>query len=142
MFRPLLIAALIAMPAVADAQTASSPGSAEQAESGQPPQRVRSVTLRQGERCPRSSSTEIVVCSTLDQPYRIPKEFRDSGPIPAQNQSWVNRTQTMDQVSRVAGGLPDTCSVVGTGGQSGCALATNRQWLAEEKARRAGEVAP
>ena len=136
MVRPLLIAAMLVLPAVADAQTASSAGSATQAESGQPPQRVRSVTLRQGERCPKSSDTEIVVCSTLDQPYRIPKQFRDSGPIPAQNQSWVNRTATADQIGRVAGGLPDTCSPVGTGGQSGCALATNRQWLAEEKARR------
>jgi hypothetical protein len=46
---------------------------------------VRSVTLGVGQKCPQSTSTEIVVCSTLDQPYRIPKQFRDSGPIPAQN---------------------------------------------------------
>ncbi|WP_203311052.1 hypothetical protein [Sphingomonas beigongshangi] len=137
MFRPLIVAALIGLPAVAPAQTAESAGSAEQAASGQPPQRVRSVTLNRGEKCPQSSSNEIVVCSTLDQPYRIPKQFRDSGPIPAQNQSWVNRTATMDQVGRVAGGLPDTCSPVGTGGQSGCALAANRQWAAEERAKRA-----
>jgi hypothetical protein len=135
MLRPLLVAALIGLPAALSAQIAGSPGSAEQAQSGQPPQRVRSVTLTRGEKCPQSSSTEIVVCSTLDQPYRIPKQFRDSGPIPAQNQSWVNRTQTMDQVGRVAGGLPDTCSPVGTGGQSGCALAANRQWAAEERAK-------
>lgn len=129
MLRPLVIAALLAVPAVAGAQD-------KQAETGNPPQRIRSVTVNPGEKCPPSTSNEVVVCSTLEQPYRIPKQFRDSGPVPAQNQSWVNRAATVDQVSRVAGGLPDTCSPVGTGGQSGCALAANRQWAAEKRAER------
>jgi len=130
MFRPLLLAVMIGSSAIAAAQTTPA------AESGTPPQRVRSVTLTPGQKCPQSSDTEIVVCSTLDQPYRIPKQFRDSGPIPAQNQAWGNRVATQDQIGRVAGGLPDTCSPVGTGGQSGCALATNRQWAAERRAQR------
>lgn len=134
MIRPLLFAALVALPALAGAQTA--PAATDTAASGTPPQRVRSVTLAGGQKCPESSSEEVVVCSTLEQPYRIPKQFRDSGPIPAQNQAWGNRVATQDQVGRVAGGLPDTCSPVGTGGQSGCALATNRQWAAERRAQR------
>jgi hypothetical protein len=132
MIRPLLLAALIAMPTVAVAQTDASAGT--------PPQRVRSVTLNAGQKCPQSTSEEVVVCSTLEQPYRIPKQFRDSGPIPAQNQAWGNRVATADQIGRVAGGLPDTCSPVGTGGQSGCALATNRQWAAERRAQRDAEA--
>jgi len=126
----LLFVALIALPAIGTAQTAPS------ADGGTPPQRVRSVTLGAGQKCPQSSDTEIVVCSTLDQPYRIPKALRDNGPIAAQNQAWGDRVATQEQVSRVAGGLPDTCSPVGTGGQSGCALATNRQWAAERRAQR------
>ncbi|MEA1083041.1 MAG: hypothetical protein EOP65_03130 [Sphingomonas sp.] len=133
MFRPFMIAALIALPAVAGAQSAPV---ADTAGSGTPPQRVRAVTLGVGQKCPQSSDTEIVICSTLEQPYRIPKQFRDSGPIPAKNQAWGNRAATMDQVGRAAGGLPDTCSPVGTGGQSGCALATNRQWAAERRAKQ------
>lgn len=138
MFRPLLIAAMIALPAVSEAQqqSARAPAAAEQAETANPPQRIRSVTLGAGQKCPANTDTEIVVCSTLDQPYRIPKQFRGSGPIPAQNQSWVNRTATVDQVGRVAGGLPDTCSPVGTGGQSGCSLATNKAWAADRRARQ------
>jgi len=128
MIRPLLIAALVALPGVAAAQ--------DQTETGAAPQRIRSVTLKAGEKCPPSTDNDIVVCSTLDQPYRIPRAFRDDNPIAAKNQSWVNRTATMDQVGRVAGGLPDTCSPVGTGGQSGCALATNRAWAAERRAQR------
>lgn len=138
MFRPLLIVTLLALPTLASAQ-AQAPAAAQpvaQTESGAAPQRIRSVTLKAGEKCPASTDSDIVVCSTLDQPYRIPKQFRDDAPIKAQNQSWANRTATMDQVGRVAGGLPDTCSPVGTGGQSGCALATNQAWAAERRAQQ------
>jgi hypothetical protein len=131
MIRPLLLAALIALPGLAAAQ--------DQTESGTAPQRIRSLTLKAGEKCPPSTDNDIVVCSTLDQPYRIPKQFRDDAPIAAKNQSWVNRTATMDQVGRVAGGLPDTCSPIGAGGQTGCALATNRAWAAERRAQRDAE---
>ena len=137
MFRPLLIVALLALPTVAPAQAPTAAAqSVAQAQSGATPQRIRSVTLKAGEKCPTSTDSDIVVCSTLDQPYRIPKQFRDDAPIKAKNQSWVNRTATMDQVGRVAGGLPDTCSPVGTGGQSGCALATNSAWAAERRAQQ------
>lgn len=128
MFRIAVLAALIALPALASAQD-------NQAGTGQPPQRIRSVTLTGEQKCPKSVGNEVVVCSRLDQPYRIPKQLRNDGPIPAQNQSWVNRAATMDQVGRVAGGLPDTCSAVGTGGQSGCALARNQQYAAERRAQ-------
>ncbi len=130
MFRPLVLTlALLATPAVGQ-QTDP------QAETGQPPQRVRSVTLAAGEACPRSTSDEVVVCNRInpDEQYRIPKEMRDRAEIPAQRQSWVNQAATIDQVSRVAGGLPDTCSPVGTGGQSGCARQWNRNYAAEKRA--------
>ena len=134
MFRPLIIAALLVSSAAASAQ----------ADSDQKPQRVRSVTLTKGQKCPAATSpNEVVVCQTLEEPYRIPKSLRDDGPIPAAGQSWANRTATMDQTSRVAGGLPDTCSPVGTGGQSGCAMQQNQQWAAERRAQaRANESVP
>ena len=130
MLRSLAILASLVLP------LAASQAALAQAEGSQV-QRVRNVTLGPGEKCPPSSSTEIVVCGSLEQPYRIPKQFRDNGPIGAANQSWVNRTATVDDVSRVAGGLPDTCSTVGTGGQTGCALATARAWAAERRAQKA-----
>ncbi len=145
MFRLTLIAALLATPALASAQTApAAPAAQEQGQeqgsaTGQPPQRIRSVTLGAGQKCPASSTGEIVVCSTLDQPYRIPKELRDDGPIAAQNQSWVNRAATADEVGRVAGGLPDTCSPVGTGGQSGCSQMRARAFAAERRAAATGQ---
>ena len=136
MLRSALVIALLALPSVAPAQD-------RQAESGQPPQRVRSVTVRPGEKCPPSTATDVVVCGTLSEPYRIPKALRDEGPIPAQNQSWVARTESADQVGRVAAGLPDTCSPVGSGGQTGCALQANKAWVAEKAAeRRAASTTP
>ncbi|BCA61735.1 hypothetical protein HMP09_0969 [Sphingomonas sp. HMP9] len=125
MFRTAVLAALIAFPAMAAAQ---------EAQVDTPPQRIRSVTLTGNQACPKSTAGEIVVCSTLEQPYRIPKQLRDDKPIAAKNQSWVNRAATMDQVGRVAGGLPDTCSPVGTGGQSGCAMQRNQAFAAERRA--------
>ena len=108
------------------------------ADSPSPPQRIRNVQLTPGQTCPRAAPGEVVVCDTLGDPYRIPRRLRDDGPVPTQRQSWVNRVADIDETSRVAGGLPDTCSVVGNGGQTGCAQAAARAWAAE---RRAGNVA-
>ena len=104
----------------------------------EPPQRIRNVQLGRGQPCPTAAPGEVVVCSTLDEPYRIPRRLRDDGPVPTQRQSWVNRAADIDETSRVAGGLPDTCSVIGNGGQTGCAQAAARAWAAD---RRAGNVA-
>ncbi len=141
MFRTAVLAALIAVPAFASAQQAAT-AQAAQAESGQPPQRIRNVTLNAGQDCPKGTGDEIVVCQTLDQPYRIPKSLRDDKPIPAQNQSWVNRAASLDQIGRVAGGLPDTCSAVGTGGQSGCAMQRAKAYSAERRASASETTTP
>ena len=133
MFRTAVLAALIAFPATAFAQ---------EAQVDAPPQRIRSVTLTGDQKCPPSTTGEVVVCSTLEQPYRIPKALREEKPIAAQNQSWVNRAASMDQIGRVAGGLPDTCSAVGTGGQSGCFLARNNAYAAERRAPASETTAP
>ena len=129
MLRPALILALVALPMAAAAQD-------KQAQTGQPPQRIRSVTIKPGEKCPTSTAQEVVVCPTLDEPYRIPKTLRDDHPSAAQNQSWGTRAAAADETGRVAGGLPDTCSPVGSGGQSGCALQANKQWVAEKTEER------
>ncbi|WP_242096970.1 hypothetical protein [Sphingomonas sp. CROZ-RG-20F-R02-07] len=131
MYRTLLAAALILAPGLAAAQD-------QQAATGQPPKRIRSVSLLPDQKCPASTATEVVVCSPIGNPYRIPKALRDTGPIAASNQSWVNRTATADQIGRVAGGLPDTCSPVGTGGQSGCSILRNQEYAADRRAQKAG----
>ena len=78
------------------------------------------------------------MCYNGGNPFRIPPTLRETAPSAA-NESWANRAATVDQVSRVAGGLPDSCSAVGTGGQSGCAQAYNRAYAADKRAREAQE---
>ena len=86
-----------------------------------PPKRIRNVMLTPGEKCPPATDPdEVVVCGNLEERYRIPKELRNSGPIPPQKQSWAAKQDVLDEVGREAGGLPNTCSPVGTGGQTGC----------------------
>lgn len=102
---------------------------------GEPPQRIRSVALADGRACPKPAPDEVVVCHPIEAPYRIPKSLRRSE-IAARTQSWVNRAATLDEIGRVAGGLPDTCSVVGTGGQTGCTAIMLRQWAAERREMR------
>jgi hypothetical protein len=127
MIRPLLAAALLLAPSGVLAQSDGA--------SGRAPDRVRSVTLTGDQKCPESTDEEVVVCSRInpDEQYRIPKEMRDAAEVPANRSSWVNRAATIDRVGRVAGGLPDSCSPVGTGGQSGCTQMWNRLYAADKK---------
>ncbi len=141
MLRTALITALLVFPAVATAQNRQVDNS--QAESGQPPQRIRNVTLVGQEPCPKATGNEVVVCDRLsvDEQYRVPKELRESK-ADAATQSWVNRVATIDEVGRVAGGLPNTCSPIGTGGQTGCVTKLLRDYTAEkvDAKRRASSV--
>ena len=135
MIRLSLAIALLAAPAAGMAQQQTS-NAAEQAETGKPVQRIRNVQLQRGEKCPTATSEgEVVVCGTVEEPYRIPKSLRESKPDAVQ-QSWVNRAATMDEVGREAAGLPDTCSPVGSGGQTGCTQKLLRNYAAEKREKK------
>ena len=75
--RTLVMTAALMFPGAAFAQASV------QAETGQPPQRIRSVTLAAGERCPPSTGDEVVVCYQGGNPYRIPPGLRESAPTAA-----------------------------------------------------------
>lgn len=137
-----MLAAVAPVGVMAQSEPQTQPSA--QAETGQPPQRIRQVTLTGEEKCPTAASDEIVVCSRLDpnEQFRVPKALRRAPEVPAQNQSWINRAATVDRVGRVAGGLPNTCSPVGTGGQSGCGIVAGQAWAAERRqAQREAEAA-
>lgn len=105
---------------------------------GAAPKRIRNVQLAPGQPCPAAEQGEIVVCPRIRDPYRIPPQFRQ---LPrAGNNSWVNRAAVIDEVGRTAGGLPNTCSPVGTGGQTGCAQAIARQYSAEKRQQKADQA--
>lgn len=152
MVRTLALVALLSFPVIASAQDARTPPPADtvraendanaqkQAETGQPPQRIRNIALSGNTPCPKASDpSEVVVCSRIEEPYRIPKPLRDKKPIPMQGQAWANRAAAADEVGKRAAGLPDTCSTVGSGGQTGCTMQQIQRWTAERAAKKRGE---
>lgn len=137
MLRIVAAAVLLSLPVAAVAQSKpAATAAAEKNDPGQPPQRVRNVTIAPGEKCPESSGNEVVVCGTLTEPYRIPKPLRNPPRVDAASQSWVNRVATIDDVGRRAGGLPNTCSPVGSGGQTGCTTQMLQQYAAEKAEKK------
>lgn len=123
----------VAVPALAQTTAATTPAD--------PPRKIRSVMLSPGEKCPPATSPdEVVVCGNLEERYRIPKELRNEGPIAPPNQSWAAKQAVADEVGREAGGLPNTCSPVGTGGQTGCTQIMLQR--ARDDARRGANTPP
>ena len=133
MVRVPLLLALIAAPVAAHAQDGAS---------GAPPQRIRNVYLLKDEPCPKPSTPEeVVVCAPADpEQYRIPKQFREVPQGTPANTAWAVRAdRVMEDNRRV---LPDSCSPVGSGGQSGCAQQALRRWASERQAAKNGYETP
>ncbi len=103
-----------------------------------PPRKVRNATVYGEEACPKpADNDEIVVCARLgeNERYRIPKRFRDPPSQATVASSWAARAETAMDAARV--GTPNSCSPVGTGGQTGCTQAMLRQWFAEKRQAQA-----
>jgi hypothetical protein len=102
------------------------------------PGRTISIIVYGDDPCPVGKSDEIVVCARQPESerYRIPKRFRGkkAEASPAGN-SWANKVRSTEDSSRTAAGLPNTCSAVGTGGQSGC----QQQFLTQQRLQRQQE---
>src|SRR5687768_18343502 len=93
------------------------------------PMRESHVVVYGDDPCPQSSAHEIVVCARRpdDERYRIPEPLRRSNR--RTEASWSSHAAELDEVQRDT--RPDSCSVVGSYGQSGCTRQMIRQWRAE-----------
>ena len=111
--------------------TAASPALAQD----DPPERQSQIEVFGDDPCPPSSDDEIVVCHRRaeEERYRIPAPLRRSTQRP--EQAWGARVETLDEVSRDS--RPNSCSVVGSYGQTGCYQQMIRQWY---DSRRAGST--
>ena len=125
MLSMLLAATIAALPALAQ-------------DEAPPPNRIRSVTLQPGEKCPPSTKDEVVVCSQPEQEqYRIPRALRDEPRTTADSTSWAVKTdRTMQENRRV---LPGSCSPIGSNGHTGCATQAAEAWAAEKRAAANGQ---
>jgi hypothetical protein len=127
-FSPIRLAALLsfatALPAIAFAEG--------------PPARQSTLVVYGNDPCPTSGAdNEVVVCARRpeEERYRIPRRIRERQPIET---SWASRVEGLDEESRQM--RPNSCSVVGSNGFTGCNAAMIRQWYAERRQRRAAEA--
>ena len=97
------------------------------------PRHVATTTVFGNDPCPQARGDEIVVCGRLPESerYRIPKRLRENKKARVE-QNWASRNATLDELARVE--RPNSCSVVGSGGQTGCSAAMLRQWADERRA--------
>ena len=129
------LAWLCAEPASAQDEAQLTEASPDQVTDGAP-ERESTILVFGEDACPPSTDNEVVVCARRpeEERYRIPRNLRRSGQ--RQEQAWGARVESLEEVSRDM--RPNSCSVVGTYGQSGCMQALIRQYYAERRARSAG----
>lgn len=84
--------------------------------------KIISIVVYGSDPCPPGKGGEIVVCARQPESerYRIPKRFRGKKMQSAPGTSWTDKVKSTEDASRMAAGLPNTCSAVGSGGQTGC----------------------
>ena len=125
---PLRLAALLSA-------AAAFPASALAAD---PPSRQSTLVVFGDDPCPTTGpDNEVVVCARRpeEERYRIPRRIRERQPTET---SWASRVEGLDDESRPM--RPNSCSVVGSNGFTGCTSQMIRQWYAERRARRAEQA--
>ncbi len=102
------------------------------------PERISFLVAFGEEKCREPVGDEIVVCATAPEGdrYRIPVELRKSEIEVSAGGSWTSAVESLDELARAV--RPDSCSVNGSGGFTGCSQAALRQWFAERRGRSAG----
>jgi hypothetical protein len=102
--------------------------------------RTANLVVYGNDPCPPSTGDDIVVCAHRpeNERYRIPKELRakERGSGPA-SRSWASHWDGVEDATRYT--RPDSCSPVGTWGQTGCLQSMLRRWWDE---RHSGSSAP
>jgi hypothetical protein len=94
--------------------------------------KVRYVIVYGNDRCPRTTSDEIVVCSRRPESerLRIPPNLREE-PLSPESESWSKRAERLETMGRT--GIA-SCSPVGPGAGSGCLLEVIRKAREEQQA--------
>ena len=99
----------------------------------EPPQRESHVVVYGDDACPPSTDDEVVVCGRRpeEERYRIPAPLRRGDR--RTETSWTSQAEALEEAQRDT--RPNSCSVVGSWGQSGCFDQMMRQWRAERRVR-------
>ena len=116
--------------------TSASAASRDGRRNSPPPRKIIQVDVFGSDPCPKGVGDEIVVCARLPEAerFRIPAPLRH-GKLERPDQSWVTRARDIDETSRP--GRPDSCSPVGSGGQTGCF----QKFMRDARAQREADAA-
>ena len=108
-------------------------GAAPAAMQDEIPERESSLVVYGDDACPEPETPEeIVVCARRpeEERYRIPAPLRRDGQ-PAEA-AWPTQAAELEEAQRET--RPDSCSVVGSFGHTGCTQELLRRWRAERRA--------
>lgn len=99
------------------------------------PERISFLVAFGDEKCREPEGDEIVVCATVPENdrYRIPLALRKKERV-VTDRSWSSAVETLD--SFAADLRPNSCSVNGTGGFTGCTQKMLQQWFAERRSKQ------
>ena len=101
-----------------------------------PPERISFLVTFGEDKCPDATGDEIVVCAPVPENdrYRIPKDLRkDEETVVSGGSSWTSAVESLDSYARAI--LPNSCSVNGSNGFTGCTRAALEQWHAERRSK-------
>ncbi|MDH4398492.1 hypothetical protein [Sphingorhabdus sp.] len=120
----------ISSPALAEDQSL---GDAQQSA---PPERISFLVTFGTEKCPEAVGDEIMVCAVQPEGdrYRIPKPVRANSESPVAGGSWTSAAESLDGYGRAV--LPNSCSVNGSNGFTGCMQQALQKWHAERRGTR------
>lgn len=97
------------------------------------PERISFLAPIGDEKCPEATGDEIVVCAPISEGdrYRIPRRLRKKPIEDMAGGSWTSAVENLDEYARL--GRPNSCSVVGSNGFTGCTQKMIRDWYAERR---------
>ena len=105
------------------------------AQSSTPPEKFSFLIAYGNDSCPTAEGDEIVVCAQEPEGdrYRVPKELREElkEDEVGGGAAWGATVEGYDDIARLS--RPNSCSVVGSYGFSGCTSAMLRQWFEERR---------
>lgn len=99
------------------------------------PERISFLVAFGEEKCREPEGDEIVVCANMpeNERYRIPVALRKTERT-VTDRSWSSAVDTLD--SFAADLRPNSCSVNGSNGFTGCTQKLLQQWFAERRAKQ------
>lgn len=131
-FRSVVLIASAALSSALPAQDDQAPTPSEM------PGRISFLVAFGEEKCREAVDDEIVVCAHVpeNERYRIPVALRTEQRV-ITDRSWTSAVETLDSFARDL--RPDSCSVNGSGGFTGCTQKILQQWFAEMRGSKAAD---